>query len=166
MNKVYIGIDNGVSGSIGWVDNNGESGFCATPVFKTLNYQKTANKLNRVDVNALELLLMGIMELGHPIALVERPMVNPSRFKASTSALRALEATLIVLEKLNIGIQYVDSKEWQKYILPSGLKGSPVLKKASIDIGIRIFPQFEKEIRKQKDADGILIAEWARRINL
>lgn len=166
MNRVYIGIDNGVSGSIGWVDNNGVSGFKPTPVFKTLNYQKTAKKLNRIDVNALELLLVHIISIGNPIALVERPMVNPGRFTASTSALRALEATLIILERLNISIQYVDSKEWQKIMLPKGIKGSKDLKMASLDIGIRLFPQFKDIIKKQKDADGILISEWAKRIGL
>ena len=36
------------------------------------------------------------------LVVLERPMVNPSRFKASKSALRAYEATLIILELISI----------------------------------------------------------------
>jgi hypothetical protein len=88
-------------------------------------------------------------------------MVNPQRFKASTSALRALEATIIVLEELRLPFQYIDSKEWQKEMLPKGIKGSSELKKASLDIGNRLFPQF-KDV-KHGDRDGLLMAEYCRR---
>ena len=40
------------------------------------------------------------------------------------------------------------------------------LKKASMDIGIRMFPNHEVKIRKHKDADSLLMAEWCRRKNL
>ena len=59
---------------------------------------------------------------------------------------------------------YVDSKEWQKVMLPKGVKGSEELKKSSLDIGNRLFPQFEEN--KHKDRDSLLMAEWARRNNL
>ena len=59
---------------------------------------------------------------------------------------------------------YVDSKDWQKVLLPKGTKGSDELKKASLDIGNRLFPQFADN--KHKDRDGILIAEYGRRLNL
>jgi hypothetical protein len=89
-------------------------------------------------------------------------MVNPMRFLATTSALRALEATLIVIEQLELPYQYIDSKEWQKALLPHGLKREE-LKKAAIDIAKRLFPQFTNLSSGQ--ADALLIAEYARRIN-
>ena len=79
------------------------------------------------------------------------------------SALRALESTLVVLELLKFSHTFIDSKEWQKVLLPKGVKGTVEQKKASLDIGCRMFPQFEKEFKKQKDADGLLIAEYCRR---
>ena len=97
---------------------------------------------------------------------LERPMVNPGRFQATASALRAMEATLIVLEMFKLPLQYVDSKQWQKALLPSGIKGPAELKKASMDIGCRMFPHLSEIIKKQGDADGLLIAEWARRSQL
>lgn len=162
--RLFIGIDNGVSGSIGLVFENGYCDFVLTPVFKELNYQKKVKYLNRINVKELRFYLNKHIEgCSSCIALLERPMVNPGRFDATVSALRALEATLIVLEDLKIPMQYVDSKEWQKAMLPKGVKGSSELKKASLDIGKRLFPQF-KDIYKT-DADGILIAEWAKRTN-
>ncbi len=88
------------------------------------------------------------------------------RFQASVSAARSLEATLCVIEDLGIPHLYADSRQWQGALLPKGVQGAPELKKASMDIGLRLFPDQEKVIRKHKDADAILIAEWARREQL
>jgi hypothetical protein len=44
-------------------------------------------------------------------------------------------------------------------LLPKGIKGSDELKKASLDVGVRLFPK----LPLKKDADGILIAEYMRR---
>jgi hypothetical protein len=96
---------------------------------------------------------------------VERPYVNPQGFKASVSALRALEATLICIEFAGISYQYVDSRDWQKVMLPKGCKG-PELKSASMNLGCRLFPKFVDNIKHHKDADSLLIAEWARRYRL
>ena len=71
-----------------------------------------------------------------------------------------LEATIIVLELLKIPFEYIDSKAWQRELLPKGLRKEE-LKKASLDVGRRLFPQIDWT--KFKDADGLLIAEWGRR---
>ena len=42
------------------------------------------------------------------------------------------------------------------------MKG-PELKAASLDIGKRLFPLYAEVMEKQKDADGMLIAEFCRR---
>lgn len=163
--RIFIGIDNGVSGSIGWVSASGDSGHVITPVFSTLNYQKKAKNLNRINVPILRRLLRDIIQkYDSAIIIIERPMINPGRFQASLSAIRALEATLISLEALKIPHMFVDSREWQKVILPQGIKGSAELKKASLEIGKRLFPHLIKAFKG--DADGILMAEWAKRINL
>ncbi len=163
---IYCGIDNGVTGSIGIV-NNFTSLFLKTPTKTVTNYQKTAKKTQRIDYPELKnLFLNGPFEKDCMKVFIERPMVNPGRFLSTASALRALEATLICLEELEISHQFIDSKQWQKDMLPSGIKGAAELKKASKDIGIRLFPQFKVLIEKQGDSDGILIAEWARRSSL
>ena len=88
-------------------------------------------------------------------------MVHPRKFAASLSAMRSLEATLITLERLKWSVQFITSGEWQTVILPKGSKGEQ-LKKDSVTIGCRRFPNHAKAIQKHKDADGLLIAEAMR----
>ena len=57
--------------------------------------------------------------------------------------------------------QYVDSREWQKVMLPSGLQGDE-LKKASLEVGRRLWPS----INFKPDADAMLMARWAQVRNL
>ena len=163
MNKTYIGIDNGVSGAVGIITGNGESFLFPTPVKKEQSYTKTKQQISRVDFLKMYDLLKQFND--NSILLIERPYANPTGMKATVSAMRALEATLIAVEMLDIPYQYIDSREWQKALLPSGLKGAE-LKVGSLQIGCRLFPMLKDEIEKQKDADAILIAEYARRQNL
>lgn len=158
-NRLYIGIDNGVSGSVGIVCGN-HSDFFIMPTFSELSYTKEKKNITRIDTLALKNKLSGFQNV---MVLLERPMVNPGRFAATLSAMRALEATLVVIEHLGYARMYIDSKQWQSVMLPKGIKGADALKAASKDIGNRLFPQF-KDLYK-KDADSILIAEAARRMN-
>jgi hypothetical protein len=155
----YIGIDNGVSGSVAIIDESGSlKDFFPTPVFRDLNYTKKKAWVNRVDTMLLAEFLYKFKE-DSTVAL-ERPMVNPGRFNATVSALRALEATLIVLEGNKIPYKFIDSKEWQKTMLPSGLQGEE-LKWASNAVCKRLFP--DTEVKRPGDGDSILIAEYLRR---
>lgn len=171
MHKLYIGIDNGVTGTVAWVSNIHPAGFLETPVKSEQSYTREKKNITRIDTKALESVLFELMEKANVtpdecLAVIERPMVNPMRFMASCSALRALEATLIVLENLGIPRMYTDSRAWQKKLLPQGCKGAPELKRASEDIGLRLFPCLGDAIKHHKDADALLIAEWARREDL
>ena len=170
---IFIGIDNGVSGTIGIIDEQGVGHLYPTPVYKDLNYQKSKVKhITRINFRALRSLLHDTLRDSNDYvdpkkvkAAIERPMVNPQRFEATTSALRALEATLIVLESLNIGKEYCDSKSWQKALLPyisvADKKQYPAkLKEVSLEIGKRIYPNIEWD--GFKDADGILIATYLK----
>ena len=156
--STIIGIDNGTSGTIGVLCKLGETYMISTPTIIQQNYTKTKANISRIDYKELYKFLEQFKGTGTQ-AVLERPMVNPGRFKASISAVRALEATLIILEQLEISYSYIDSKEWQGKILPIGLKGVE-LKKASMDIGCRLYPQYKDAICKHKDADGLLIATY------
>lgn len=164
MKKVFIGIDNGVSGSIACISDDRVS-FLKTPVVVQQDYTKKKSNVTRIDVPHLSNLLANYTrdyKSSDIIVAVERPMVNPQRFIATASALRAWEATLIVLEHLKLPYQIIDSKEWQKSLLPKGVSGVE-LKKASLDVGNRLFPEFREE--KHPDRDSLLIAEYLRKIN-
>ena len=160
---IFIGIDNGTSGSIAILPERGDSKvvpiFIKMPVKKCLNYTKTKQWINRIDTVSLKSLLSPYNPQDIILAM-ERPMIFPRRFKATISAVRALEATTLVLEDLKIAYDIIDSKVWQKLLLPSGAKGEE-LKEASLQVGHRLFPQVD--LGKFKDADGLLIAEYLRR---
>ena len=161
----YIGIDNGVSGSLALI-SGGVVGFVPTPTRTEQSYTKKKAQITRIEYYELHSLLHEWKtKYRNCRAFIERPYVNPKGFKATVSALRSLEATLIAVEILGISYEYIDSRQWQKVMLPSGCKGIE-LKHVSVDVGIRLFPMYEDEIRKHKDADSLLIAEWARREGL
>lgn len=162
---IYIGIDNGVSGSVGVIGQAGEVDyFGPIPTRTCQDYTKRAKNVSRLDCIRFYYILArfgGTAE--NTRVFIERPMVNPARFMATGSALRCLEAVLIVLERRMLPVtRYVDSREWQKLMLPAGVKGAADLKRASRDLGLRRWPGFECEIKKVGDADGLFIAECAR----
>lgn len=158
----FIAFDNGVTANgIGVVTTTGVGSLYKLPIKKELSYTKEAKHIHRINYAELVITLNEIaLEVGD-VTLVglERPMVNSSRFNASLSAIRALEATLIALEELRLPYRYIDSKEWQKVMLPAGLKGGDQLKAGSLTVGKRLFPK----LTLKKDADGLLIAEYLRR---
>lgn len=163
MEKCYIGIDNGVTGTIGIVSDGMQPCIYHTPTKKEQNYTKKKDNITRVDVKGLADILTQF-DPANAMVIMERPMVNPTRFKATTSALRCFEAELTLIEHLGFPYCYVDSKDWQRMLLPKGIKGSDEQKKASKDIGKRLFPQLADF--KHSDFDGLLIAEYARRSKL
>lgn len=164
---VIIGIDNGATGSVGIITPK-EREYFSIPSQSVQDFTKKKQNVSRIDHRGLITILSEGLSVwlnnGWSVrAYVERPFKNPGSFSSSFNAARALESVLVILESLGIGYEFVDSKQWQKALLPAGVAGSAQLKKASKEIGIRLFPEFESEIKKQKDADGILIAEWAWR---
>lgn len=170
MKITYMACDNGVTGSIGIITVDYATGetftqFMLTPVKKELSYQKSKKTMRtRLDYPSMHRLFEEVKSTSDKVIFcMERPLVNATRFSASLSAIACLEAMLILLEDLDIPYSYIDSKEWQKAILPAGLKGSDEQKKASMDVGCRLFPEHKELIQKHKDADGILIAEYLHR---
>lgn len=164
--KLYIGIDNGTSGSIGWVGEGVSPKMILTPIFKEQSYTKKKQEISRINHAVLKQTIIDLMAGMVPddiLVIMERPRINPGQFATSISAARSLEATLCVVEDLGLPRMYCDSKQWQRVLLPKGVQGSAELKKASMDIGLRLFPGQESIIRKHKDADGLLIASWAQR---
>lgn len=175
--KLYIGIDNGNTGTIGWIGEN-THGMVETPVKVEQSYTKKAQKMTRIDhVRLAELFreVQGGCDPSEVLVVMERPFTgsftkgkNGGRggFVANVSAARAFEVTRCLVEQAHFAYEIVDSKQWQKKLLPYGIKGSDNLKAASKDIGLRLFPDLEGVIKKHKDADGILMAEYARREQL
>lgn len=160
--KYFIGIDNGVTGSIGIISLKGgvkSSAFIPTPVIRTRNYTVEKHYLNRIDWKTM----MDNIPIGGMVYL-EKPMINNKRWTATQSALRSIEATLVVLEYLGYekdkSYWFLDSKTWQKEFLSSALIGEEEMKKGSMEVGLKLFPSNGRFIEKHGDADGLLIAEY------
>lgn len=165
---LYVGIDNGVSGTIGVIWPSGDSEVWPTPVFTSQDYQKKKENISRLHVSQfrdrIRQLVSRASEFGEVLRVVmEAPFVSPARFKATATSLRCLEAQLIVLEELGVSYTIITSQSWQKALLPKGTKGRDAQKKASLDVGIRLFPKHTQFLVKNKDADGILLAEYGRK---
>lgn len=126
------------------------------PIKNELSYTKEEHHITRIDATGLDKLIRSFNLPEGTLAVLERPMINPMRFRASISAVRCLEAELIVLEHHKFNIEYVDSKQWQRVLLP-GIEGSTELKKASLELGRKLFPK----LKLKRDADSLLIAYWA-----
>lgn len=165
INKIYVGIDNGSSGSLGIIHPNGKALWFRTPVKKCRNYQKEEKNITRVDVPVLNKILdehviaeASVGDINSMVSVVlERPYSNIRGYNASLCAARALEATLISLEAYGLEYTFLDSKKWQHELLP-GVEGRDELKKASFQKGLELFPG----VKFKKDADSLLIAYWAK----
>lgn len=154
-----MGIDNGVTGSITVLYDDGTFTYLKMPTIRQRNYTKTVRHLERVNFPKLVKFLSSLAATNEVvIAVMERPMVNPKRFIASTSALRCLEATQIALESTGIPYSFIDSKNWQGEFLPKGTKGSDELKKASDDLAYKKLPVYKF---KNGEGDSVHIAAYA-----
>jgi hypothetical protein len=155
--KTYLGIDNGVSGAVTILSDTGDIIIhINTPVKNCLNYTKKKAFINRVDFQKMRSILN--LAGDNTFCLIERPMVNPMRWNASVSALRCLEATQILLENFQIPYQFIDSKEWQKALLPSGLVKDQ-LKTGADQVAKRLYPK-----ATIVNSDALLIAHYCRKM--
>lgn len=156
--KTTIAVDNGCTGSIAIISPAGTI-YTGTPTKDALHYSKKGGTHQRIDHAELELMLQPYMAEG-PHVYLERPFTaGPMMINTSLLSARAFEATLIVLERLEYGYTVVDSREWQKALLP-GVTGSANLKKASRLKGLELYPELGSAIKQQGDADGLLIAHY------
>lgn len=156
-----LAFDNGVTGALATcntVNNLITFNLSKDYVKSVQSYTKIKKNITRIDFFKLMSLVKSAMSVStNPIAIIERPMVNPRRFVSSCSALRALEATLVVLENLSVPVVYCDSKEWQHKLFGKNSTGDT--KEKSRKMGLELYPQFEDKISRQ-DADALLIMRW------
>lgn len=171
--KVYMGVDNGTTGTIGVI------GLKDAMVFfpftkKELDYHKKAKNITRIDFPRMRACFLDFKnaakEAGKELyVIIERPFTGMAH--TAVLAGRTLESMLIALELESIPYEIVTATDWmgtkaKEGMLPKGIVGRANVKRASVQVGCRLFPELADQIRKHKDADGILIAEWARRSGL
>lgn len=151
---VYIGIDNGTSGSIGIIAGK-DVKYIKMPSYRERNYTKKKQFIRRIDFKKLIEILCEYKNLRIKCCM-ERPYTSKFSKTALISA-RAFEATLLALQIFNIKPIIIDSLEWQNLYLPGKLIGEE-RKSASLLLGKKWFPSIN--FKRFKDADGILIAKY------
>ena len=163
MGRMFLGIDNGVSGTIGVVSEDGSySGVFPVPVYKCLDYTKKTRRITHVDYDKLKEKLQAFRKLGDLVIVTERPFVTPRMFRATISSVRAHEILLAVLRTLGLGLHATwDSREWQHEMLGKFEKGES--KARSEKVGCRLYPGLKDIIHKNKDADGLIMAHCLRK---
>ena len=166
MPKCYIGIDNGVTGTIAIFHRDGKMEYCKVPIKKQTSYPRAKKRsISRLHWEGFHELLKKTLsknDKNNMLAILENPFKNPVGLEASISAARCFEAQTIFLEMEKIPHINITPREWQKEFLPKNLKKSAELKEASRDLGIQRWPSLEEEIQDHGDADGLFIAEYAR----
>lgn len=162
---VYIGIDNGVTGSIGIISSDGDAIQLKTPITASMNYSKTVKRMvNKIDYKRLTSMLSAVIKDADIVKCrLERPFINPKFFHQSLSASRSDEITGLILNQLGIGFDYIDSTKWQRSLFPPHVAGRKELKIASNVIGKQLYPL--ANVDNHEDYDGLLIAEYLRKQN-
>jgi len=158
--RYIVAIDNGTSGAIAVLDlKNNTSAFVETPIYTCPSYTKEPKKITRIKWQELR----DNLPINDAFVVLERPLVNSKMFSATQSALRSLEATLIVLEMLGLEYEYCDSKSWQQEFLSSALIGKEQMKEGSKQVAIKLFPQHRTKIEKHGDGDPLLMALYIKK---
>ncbi len=187
--NIIFGLDNGATGTISCIikypDSVYQIYFEKTPADNVMDYQKTPQYIARINWKKLKDWFENIIKIETNnyikkynfdekdvkiLVVLERPMINAERFKQSKNAARAFEATLIVLEMLNLENNYViiDSKKWQHYFFGKNTVLID-LKEASKNMGIEFLKSISKTkykkiidiINSHGDADSLLISKYA-----
>lgn len=156
-----IGLDNGTTGSLAVYDTNlNIMAMHNLPVKNGLDYTKKAKHITRIDHPGMcELLTQIKSGTNNDIHVyMEKPFTGGAMFmQNSIKAFRCFEAELIALEECEIGYTVINSKDWQKHIIPKGIKGSKELKKAALEIARRLYPYLSEKLNLG-NADSVLIA--------
>lgn len=177
--QLVIGLDNGATGTIcAIIPQFKYLDFIQTPSIISLDYPKDIQYINRVDTEEITKWIKKNIKKAKKfykteiksIIIMQRPMVNPQRFKQSGHALRAFEATIIALQKLKLDYVIIDSKKWQHYFFGKNTMLLD-LKAQSMKKGLQNLNNYQikkknKEqmsdiIKKHGDADGMLICQFA-----
>ena len=130
------------------------------PTSMAQDFTKKKQNVTRIQFNVLRSFLSNFP--GAQVVM-ERPMINPTRYKATLSAVRCIEATLCVLESLDLPEHIIDDRVWKKGLFPAGVKGPAANKQMSTTLGCKRFPELKKQIKMQGDADAMFIADYCRK---
>lgn len=156
----FIGI---TPDTVAWVSPE-SSGFRPLPVIDVQDFYRRKSIISRVRSMDFLGLLAPLPAEYATRAIIERPS-SSMPFSRHVETVRRLEAVLVVLELLTISYEFIDKSEWERTMLPRGLKPGAPTRRASLDIGKRLFPNHAEAIESIGHADALLLAEFYRHAN-
>lgn len=154
---IWIGIDNGVSGSIGIIGTGIE------PMMVNAREYTRKKKRGGLEVDPTAFLQI-ITEHG-PVSgvVLEKPFRGQFR-NTEVSAAHFDSVARTIMELHQIPFIQVDSREWQKPLLKitqkKGVKNDT--KRISLEAGVLRWPSLRAQIEDQGDADALFLATHAR----
>lgn len=162
--KLFLGIDNGVSGAIAAIDGEGK-----VVALQSLPVRKVGSD-NTLDVVAFSELLAALVTGYSPYAIAEQAQKFSKGTMALASTWRCWGMIQAVLELSRYPWEPINPSAWQKPMFSGHFRAKDQdTKSVSIEIAGRIFPHQSllptlKSKRPDSGlADALLIAEFARR---
>lgn len=166
--SVFIGIDNGSTGSIGIQEYTSKGvrqrvRFFLTPTYMMQDYQKRAKRISQLDMPTLRKVLRRYREDGWEVHIaMERPFTGQFQ-SATVCAARIHQQYIDMFYFMRLPTpQIIDSKQWQGKFLPKGTRKEQ-LKTLSMELAMKRWPKYADVMQKHKDADGMWICEWMRK---
>jgi hypothetical protein len=163
--KIYIGIDNGVSGAAVAIDDSGKIiDYLVMPIQK-------ARRRNEVDVRAFVKWLSSIS--ANWIADIKVIIEEPGGSKSASAAVSmegSFQALRGALESRRASWERITPRSWQKIMIPGCKTGET--KPRALECAKRLWPDQDWKATPRCKVphaglvDAALIAEYARRTNL
>lgn len=177
MSKLYLGIDNGSTGSYTFLNGNGELlCFKPVPTFKLKKWTTSSKQghITVIDIESLKRELELIIKdknIDEIVCNIERPAVGFSGWSIWTSLSGVVAWVSVQYVLISLGIKYntIDSKQWQKLLIPQALgkkdskkkkrgERNKYLKIESDKLARELFPDIT--LKNSGDGDSINIAYY------
>lgn len=165
---VYVGIDNGSTGSIGYMAGTYTS---LLPMSKLCRRYTGNKKGTGLELDPLEFYryISNIQKEHGKIRMlaIEKPFTNPGQVMTMVAARGMFSAIQAILEILAVPYIVVGAQEWQKKFLNGEVtatanKGEKETKLRSRILGSQRWPELADPIKHQKDADALWLALHAK----
>ena len=158
MDKIWMGIDPGLGGGVGFI-NNGKTNSFHTPTLKNSKGKNQFNTPAMVDI----ITGSGTYNLENIFCIIEAVHSMPGQGCVSVFSFGYGYGLWVgIVAALGIPYQLVAPQTWKKSLLQDTLKD----KTASIVLAQQLFPDFHAKFKKDEAlAEALLLAEYGRRIH-
>lgn len=165
---VYVGIDNGSTGSIGYMAGTYTSLLPMTEMCRRYTGNRKGTGLE-LDPITFDDYIKQIQKVhGHiEMVAIEKPFTNPRNVMTMVAARGMFAAIQAILELNRVPYIVVGAQEWQKKFLNGAVtaeanKGEKETKLRSRILGSQRWPELANPIKRQKDADALWLALHAK----